>query len=81
MSYLQSHNNVGGIDIGKDAIYFKKAIFFTTGKILYAPYNLVCRNGGIYYDGDRIYDFPKNDLSILILNCLINLRPGLLATL
>ena len=48
-SYLNNHHNIGCVEICRDEIIFTKGIFFTVGRIKYAPYQLDCRNGVVCY--------------------------------
>ncbi len=75
-SYLQNHSNVGTVEIGDDEIRFTKGIFFTVGRIKYAPYRIVCRDWVIYYEGTGIQNAPKDDLFVFLVNALRQLRPG-----
>ena len=70
-SYLQCENE----------IRFTKGVFFTLGRINYAPYQIVCRNGVIYYDGTGILNVPKDDLFVFLVNALRQLRPGYMVKL
>ena len=40
------------------------------------PYQIVCRNGVIYYEGAGIQNVPKDDLFVFLVNALRQLRPG-----
>jgi hypothetical protein len=76
-SYLQNHKNAGEVSIGKYAITFSKAIFFTSGKIAYEPYGIECRNGIVCYDGCGNFDYPRNNtLFIFLVNAFRQLKPG-----
>lgn len=75
-SYLQSHSNVGGIEIRRNKIAFTKGVFFTTGKIMYAPYGLKCRNGIVFFDGTPPSSYPHDTLFTLLVNGLIQLKSG-----
>ena len=76
MSYIEQHPNVGCIEICRDQISFTKGIFFTVGKIKYAPYGLSCQNGVICYDGNQNYSIPQNQRAYLLFNILMQLRRG-----
>ncbi len=80
-SYLQNHSNVGAVEICENEIRFTKGVFFTLGRINYAPYQIVCRNGVIYYDGTGIQNVPKDDLFVFLVNALRQLRPGYMVKL
>ena len=63
-SYLQNHHNVGAVEICENEIRFTKGVFFTLGRINYTPYQIVCRNGVIYYEGAGIQNVPKREFGI-----------------
>lgn len=75
-SYLVAHSNVGCIEIEKTQVRFTKGVFFTTGKIQYAPYGLYCRNGVVCYDGEQPVDKPNDQLFILLVNAIFQLKKG-----
>ncbi len=75
-SYLQNHSNIGTIEICKNEIRFTKGVFFTLGRINYAPYQITYRNGVIHYDGTSFQNVPKDELFAFIVNALHQLRPG-----
>ena len=78
-SYLQNHPNVGTIEICENEIKFTKGVFFTVGRISYIPYQIICRNGIIYYEGTESPNTKKDDLDILLVNVLYQLSPGYIA--
>lgn len=78
-SYLQNHSNTGTVEICRDEIRFTKGVFFTVGKINYAPYQIICKNDVIYYEGTGITNAPKDNLFIFLVNALHQLRPGYIA--
>jgi hypothetical protein len=80
-SYLQNHSNVGAIVICENEIRFTKGVFFTLGRIDYTPYQIVCKNGIIYYEGTGILNVPKDDLFVFLVNALRQLRPGYMVKL
>ncbi len=80
-SYLQNHPYVGSVEISENQIRFTKGIFFTLGCINYAPHQIVCRNGVIYYEGTGILNKPQDDLFIFLVNALRQLRPGYMVKL
>lgn len=75
-SYLQNHSNVGTVEIGENEIRFSKGVFFTLGRISYAPYHIVCKNGVVCYDGNGIENTPNDNLFVFLVNALRQLRPG-----
>jgi len=75
-SFLDTHPNVGCIEICRNEIRFTKGVFFTIGRISYSPYNISCRNGIIFYDGTETPNIPKDDLSTILYNAIIRLRQG-----
>lgn len=75
-SYLQNHSNVGTVEICDNEIRFTKGVFFTVGRINYAPYHIVCRDWVIYYDGPGIQNVPKDSLFTSLVNALHQLRRG-----
>lgn len=75
-SYLQHHPYVGAVEICESKIRFTKGFFFTLGQIDYAPYQIVCKNGVIFYEGTGIHNSPKDDLLFFLVNALRQLRPG-----
>lgn len=80
-SYLQNHSNVGAVEICPNEIRFSKCTFFTIGRIDYSPYQIVCRNGVIYYEGTEPLNATKDDLYIALINALYRLRPGYMVKL
>lgn len=80
-SYLQNHSNVGTVEICEKEIQFTKGVFFTLGHIDYTPYQIVCRNGIIYYEGTGIQNVPKDNLFVFLVNALRQLRPGYMVKL
>lgn len=80
-SYLQNHSNIGAIEICENEIRFTKGVFFTLGRINYTPYQIVCKNGIIYYEGTGIQNIPKDDLFVFLVNALRQLRPGYMVKL
>ncbi len=75
-SYLSNHSNIGCIEIEKTQIRFTKGVFFTVGKILYEPYGLVCRNGIVYFEGGELPEMPKDQLFVILVNALFQLKKG-----
>lgn len=75
-SYLQSHNNIGCIEIRRNEIGFTKGVLFTIGKISYAPYGLECRNGIVCYDESGNFKYPKDNLFTFLVNAIMQLSPG-----
>lgn len=75
-SYLQNHSNVGAVEICTNEIRFTKGVFFTVGRIDYAPYQIVCRNNVIYYEGEGIQYASRDDLLLFLVNALHQLKPG-----
>ena len=75
-SFLQNHPNVGTVEICREEICFTKGIFFTVGRIDYAPYQIVCRDGVVRYDGSEKITTAKDDLYVCLINALYQLRPG-----
>lgn len=78
-SYLQTNSNIKTIEIGKNAISFSKGFFSSNDHINYIPYQIICRNGVIYYDGEISPDVVNDTLFTLIVNVLHQLRPGYIA--
>lgn len=77
-SYLRSHKSPGSATICRDEINFAKAVFFTTGRVSYAPYGLQCINGIVQYDGNSSFQYPHDDLFTFLVNAIIQLKPGFL---
>lgn len=75
-SYLSNHSNIGCIEIEKTQIRFTKGVFFTVGKIQYEPYGLVCRNGIVYFEGGELPAMPKDQLFVILVNALFQLKKG-----
>lgn len=75
-SYLQNHSNIGAVEICKNEIRFTKGVFFTIGRIEYAPYQIVCKDGVIYYNGTGFQYASKDDLFFFLMSALRQLRPG-----
>lgn len=75
-SFLSNHNNVGTINMESDKINFTKGIFFSVGKVSYAPYGLSCRNGIIYFDGENIPHCERDNLFTYLVNAIHQLKPG-----
>lgn len=75
-SYLQANSNVKMIEVGPTDIRFSKGFFSSTAHIKYLPYQLVCKNGVIYYYGEARPGIPNDNLFTLLVNILHQLRPG-----
>lgn len=75
-SYLQTNPYTKNIAIGQNYISFSKGIFFSDDHIKYAPYQIVCRDGVIFYDGEIFPNVVNDNLFTIIVNVLHQLRPG-----
>lgn len=75
-TYLSNHPNVGCIEIEKSQVRFTKGVFFTVGKIQYAPYGFYCKDRVVYYDGEELPIFPKDQLFVILVNAILQLKNG-----
>lgn len=75
-SFLSNHSKVGTINIETDKINFNKGVFFSVGKVSYAPYGLSCRDGIIYFNGENIPQCERDNLFIFLVNAIRQLKPG-----
>lgn len=80
-SFLQTHNNVGCIEIGRNEISFTKGFFFSVGKVSYEPYELENRNGTIVFKGSTSPAYTKDDLFVILVNAIRQLKKGYVITL
>lgn len=75
-SYLQTNPCTKAVEIGINDIRFTKGIFSSSERIKYIPYQIVCRDGMIYFEGENSPNAVKDDLFTLIVNVLYRLQPG-----
>ncbi|MBD5198777.1 MAG: hypothetical protein HDS83_00100 [Bacteroidales bacterium] len=78
-SYLQENPNVKSIEIGKNEITFSKGLFSSSGHIKYIPYQIICRDGIIFFEGESCPIGIRDNLFTLIANVLRQLQPGYIA--